>query len=119
MSRRPLAGAWPFARSKKVKRVGTRRLAHPKETSKLQQAAAPSSKGGVSLNQNRSQVEREMSSLVKEDLQKRLFKPLAQKLCEFIEIEVSVQDRYYLCVSGEHHFLISFLNAKSSTEHKG
>ncbi|EDL89901.1 rCG57019, partial [Rattus norvegicus] len=40
-----------------------------------------------------------MSSLVKEDLEKRLFKPLAQNLCEFIEIEVSVQDRYYLCVS--------------------
>ncbi|GAB1289748.1 Exocyst complex component 1-like [Apodemus speciosus] len=42
-----------------------------------------------------------MSSLVKEDLQKKLFKPLAQKLCEFIEIEVSVQDRYYLCVSAQ------------------
>lgn len=60
-----------------------------------------------------------MSSLVKEDLEKRLFKPLAQNLCEFIEIEVSVQDRYYLCVSGEQHFLISFQNAKSSKVHTG
>lgn len=42
-----------------------------------------------------------MSSLVKEDLEKKLFKPLAQNLCEFIEIEFSVQDRYYLCVSGK------------------
>ncbi|XP_062055276.1 exocyst complex component 1-like isoform X1 [Lepus europaeus] len=40
-----------------------------------------------------------MSSLVKEDLEKKLFKPLSQHLYEFIEIEVSVQDRYYLCVS--------------------
>ncbi|KAF4012992.1 hypothetical protein G4228_004458 [Cervus hanglu yarkandensis] len=40
-----------------------------------------------------------MSSLVKEDLEKKLFKPLSQNLCEFIEIEFSVQDRYYLCVS--------------------
>ncbi|XP_023593074.1 exocyst complex component 1-like [Trichechus manatus latirostris] len=40
-----------------------------------------------------------MSSLVKEDLEKKLFKPLSQNLYEFIEIEVSVQDRYYLCVS--------------------
>ncbi|XDA77553.1 hypothetical protein R6Z07F_007685 [Ovis aries] len=40
-----------------------------------------------------------MSSLVKEDLEKKLFKPLSQNLYEFIEIEFSVQDRYYLCVS--------------------
>ena len=71
------------------------------------------------MNQNRSQVEPEMSSLVKEDLEKKLFKPLAQNLCEFIEIEVSVQDRYFLCVSGEQHFLIPFQNAKSPKERKG
>lgn len=53
-----------------------------------------------------------MSSLVKEDLEKKLFKPLAQNLCEFIEIEFSVQDRYYLCVSGKPHFLVSFQKAK-------
>ncbi|XP_038625051.1 exocyst complex component 1-like [Tachyglossus aculeatus] len=40
-----------------------------------------------------------MSSLVKEDLKKKLFKPLSQRLYEFIEIEFSTQDRYYLCVS--------------------
>ncbi|PNI82485.1 EXOC1L isoform 2 [Pan troglodytes] len=33
-----------------------------------------------------------MSSLVKEDLEKKLFKPLSQNLYEFIEIEFSVQD---------------------------
>lgn len=42
-----------------------------------------------------------MSSLVKEDLEKKLFKPLSQNLYEFIEIEFSDQDRYYLCVSGK------------------
>lgn len=61
-----------------------------------------------------SQVEPEMSSLVKEDLEKKLFKPLAQNLCEFIEIEFSVQDRYYLCVSGKQRFLVSFQNAENS-----
>lgn len=50
-----------------------------------------------------------MSSLVKEDLEKKLFKPLSQNLYEFIQIELSVQDRYYLCVSGNMFFLLSFL----------
>nr|KAF6386669.1 exocyst complex component 1 like [Myotis myotis] len=45
-----------------------------------------------------------MSSLVKEDLEKKLFKPLSQNLYEFIQIELSVQDRYYLCVSGQSIF---------------
>uniref|UniRef100_A0A8C3IM79 Exocyst complex component 1 like n=2 Tax=Emydidae TaxID=8476 RepID=A0A8C3IM79_CHRPI len=40
-----------------------------------------------------------MSSLVKEDLQKKLFHPLGQSLREFIEIECSAHDTFYLCVS--------------------
>lgn len=55
-----------------------------------------------------------MSSLVKEDLEKKLFKPLSQNLYEFIEIEFSVQDRYYLCVSGNLFFLLYFLNVNNS-----
>ena len=55
-----------------------------------------------------------MSSLVKEDLEKKLFKPLSQNLYEFIEIEFSVQDRYYLCVSGNLFFLLSFQNVNFS-----
>ena len=55
----------------------------------------------------------EMSSLVKEDLEKKLFKPLSQNLYEFIEIEFSVQDRYYLCVSGNLFFLLSFQNVNN------
>lgn len=54
-----------------------------------------------------------MSSLVKEDLEKKLFKPLSQNLYEFIEIEFSVQDRYYLCVSGNLFFLLYFLNVNN------
>ncbi|XP_032079551.1 exocyst complex component 1-like [Thamnophis elegans] len=38
-----------------------------------------------------------MSSLLKEDLNKKLFRTLGQKLYGFIEIECSGQDRYYLC----------------------
>lgn len=55
-----------------------------------------------------------MSSLVKEDLEKKLFKPLSQNLYEFIEIEFSVQDRYYLCVSGNLFFLLSLQNVNHS-----
>ncbi|KAH1169533.1 hypothetical protein KIL84_000518 [Mauremys mutica] len=40
-----------------------------------------------------------MSSLVKEDLQKKLFQPLGQSLREFIEIECSAHDRFYLCAA--------------------
>ena len=54
-----------------------------------------------------------MSSLVKEDLEKKLFKPLSQNLYDFIEIEFSVQDRYYLCVSGNLFFLLSFQNVNN------
>lgn len=55
-----------------------------------------------------------MSSLVKEDLEKKLFKPLSQNLYEFIEIEFSVQDRYYLCVSGNlFFFLLIFQNVNN------
>nr|XP_016849678.1 PREDICTED: exocyst complex component 1-like [Anolis carolinensis] len=43
-----------------------------------------------------------MSSLVKEDLNKKLFKSLGQSLHEFIEVECSGQDRFYLCASGKH-----------------
>lgn len=50
-----------------------------------------------------------MSSLVKEDLEKKLFKPLSQNLYEFIQIELSVHDRYYLCVSGNVFFLLPLL----------
>uniref|UniRef100_A0A8D0LC59 Exocyst complex component 1-like n=1 Tax=Sphenodon punctatus TaxID=8508 RepID=A0A8D0LC59_SPHPU len=40
-----------------------------------------------------------MSSLVKEDLEKKLFYPLGQSLYEFIEVECTAQDRFYLCAS--------------------
>ncbi|XP_060546788.1 exocyst complex component 1-like [Pantherophis guttatus] len=40
-----------------------------------------------------------MSSLLKEDLNKKLFKTLGQNLYGFIEIECSGQDRFYLCAS--------------------
>lgn len=42
-----------------------------------------------------------MSSLVKEDLNKKLFKSLGQRLYEFIEVECSGKDRFYLCASGK------------------
>lgn len=54
-----------------------------------------------------------MSSLVKEDSEKKLFKPLSQNLYELVEIEFSVQDRYYLCVSGNLFFLLSFQNVNN------
>ncbi|XP_070805214.1 exocyst complex component 1-like [Pituophis catenifer annectens] len=40
-----------------------------------------------------------MSSLLKEDLNKKLFRTLGQNLYGFIEIECSGQDRFYLCAS--------------------
>ncbi|XP_041921495.1 exocyst complex component 1-like [Alosa alosa] len=40
-----------------------------------------------------------MSSLLKEELQKRLFSPEGQTLKDFIEIEEPVQCRHFLCVS--------------------
>ncbi|XP_043919324.1 exocyst complex component 1-like [Protopterus annectens] len=40
-----------------------------------------------------------MSSLLKEDLEKKLFKLEGHKLYEFIEIEYSGKERHYLCVS--------------------
>lgn len=42
-----------------------------------------------------------MSSLVKEDLSKKLFKSLGQRLHEFIEVECPGPHRFYLCVSGK------------------
>lgn len=41
-----------------------------------------------------------MSSLVKEDLAKRLFGPRRQRLQEFIEVEGSGAERCYLCAAG-------------------
>ncbi|XP_015200957.1 exocyst complex component 1-like [Lepisosteus oculatus] len=40
-----------------------------------------------------------MSSLLKEEMQKRLFRPEGQRLDEFIEIVYSAQGRHFLCVS--------------------
>ncbi|MBN3296008.1 exocyst complex component 1-like [Amia ocellicauda] len=40
-----------------------------------------------------------MSSLLKEEMQKRLFRPEGQRLNEFIEIVYSTKGRYFLCVS--------------------
>ncbi|XP_063048226.1 exocyst complex component 1-like [Engraulis encrasicolus] len=42
---------------------------------------------------------REMSSLLREDMQKRLFWPEGQTLKNFIEIEEPTQCRHFLCVS--------------------
>lgn len=41
-----------------------------------------------------------MSSLVKEDLAKRVFGPRRQRLHEFIEVEGSGAERCYLCAAG-------------------
>lgn len=41
-----------------------------------------------------------MSSLVKEDLAKRLFGPRRLRLHEFIEVEGSGAERCYLCAAG-------------------
>ncbi|NXD25780.1 EXC1L protein, partial [Spelaeornis formosus] len=41
-----------------------------------------------------------MSSLVKEDLAKRLFGPRRRRLHEFIEVEGAGTQRYYLCAAG-------------------
>lgn len=54
-----------------------------------------------------------MSSLLKEDLNKKLFRSLGQNLYGFIEIECSGQDRFYLCASGKWGWdirKISYLN---------
>ncbi|XP_033869388.1 exocyst complex component 1-like [Acipenser ruthenus] len=40
-----------------------------------------------------------MSSLIKEEMQKKIFRPDGQCLDEFIEIVYSAQGRYFLCVS--------------------
>lgn len=80
----------------------------------------PKESKGWSGAKTSGQVElEEMSSLVKEDLEKKLFKPLSQNLYEFIEIEFSVQDRYYLCVSGNLFFLLSLQNVNNSTRALG
>ncbi|XP_013373936.1 PREDICTED: uncharacterized protein LOC102009124 [Chinchilla lanigera] len=88
---------WSSARSLRPPRRGRQRaeagsLANPSKSWE--------SEGERDLSQQSGRAEaEEMSSLVKEDLEKKLFKPLSQNLYEFIEIEFSVQDRYYLCVS--------------------
>lgn len=43
----------------------------------------------------------EMSSLLKEEMQRVLFRPKKQKLLEFIEIEEKRSGRHFLCVSGK------------------
>lgn len=55
-------------------------------------------------------MELEEISWVREDFTKKLCKPLSQNLYEFIETEFSFQGRYYLCMSGNLFFLLSFLN---------
>ncbi|KAL4604996.1 exocyst complex component 1-like [Arapaima gigas] len=40
-----------------------------------------------------------MSSLLKEEMQKRVFRPKGQRLEEFIEITESAQKRHFLCLS--------------------
>lgn len=41
-----------------------------------------------------------MSSLVREDMGKKLFGPLGQRLVDFIQIEGAARDSHYLCASG-------------------
>ncbi|XP_063806632.1 exocyst complex component 1-like [Pseudophryne corroboree] len=40
-----------------------------------------------------------MSSLLKEDMVKKLFKPQGHTLCEFIETKSKFKERFYLCTS--------------------
>ncbi|KAG8591934.1 hypothetical protein GDO81_000354 [Engystomops pustulosus] len=40
-----------------------------------------------------------MSSLLKEDMEKKLFKPKGHTLCEFIETKSKSKERFYLCAS--------------------
>ncbi|OCT96860.1 exocyst complex component 1-like [Xenopus laevis] len=40
-----------------------------------------------------------MSSLLKEDMEKKLFKPKGHTLYEFIEIKSELKERFYLCTS--------------------
>lgn len=48
-----------------------------------------------------------MSSLLKEDMAKKLFKPLGHTLYEFIETRSKHKERFYLCTSGNEHFINS------------
>lgn len=64
-----------------------------------------------------------MSSLVKEDLAKRLFRPRRLRLQEFIEVEGTGAGRCYLCAAGtrgcmgpgDPHGLGDFLRVRGST----
>ncbi|XP_075434624.1 exocyst complex component 1-like [Ascaphus truei] len=44
-----------------------------------------------------------MSSLIKEDMEKKLFKPKGHTLYEFIETKSKSKERYYLCASVTKH----------------
>lgn len=46
-----------------------------------------------------------MSSLLREEMQRVLFRPGKQRLVEFIEIKEPAQGRHFLCVSGKWLFL--------------
>lgn len=46
-----------------------------------------------------------MSSLLREEMQRVLFRPGKQRLVEFIEIKEAAQGRHFLCVSGKWLFL--------------
>lgn len=45
-----------------------------------------------------------MSSLLKEEMQRVLFRPEKLRLAEFIEIEEPTDGRHFLCVSGKQHY---------------
>lgn len=46
-----------------------------------------------------------MSSLLREEMQRVLFRPGKQRLVEFIEIKEPAQGRHFLCVSGKWLFI--------------
>uniref|UniRef100_A0A673I0C6 Exocyst complex component 1-like n=1 Tax=Sinocyclocheilus rhinocerous TaxID=307959 RepID=A0A673I0C6_9TELE len=50
-----------------------------------------------------------MSSLLREEMDRVLFRPEEQKLEEFIEIEEQQQGRHFLCVSSKKNRLLSIL----------
>uniref|UniRef100_A0A8C6WR97 Si:dkey-245p14.4 n=1 Tax=Neogobius melanostomus TaxID=47308 RepID=A0A8C6WR97_9GOBI len=57
-----------------------------------------------------------MSSLLREEMQRVLFRPAKQRLMEFIEIEEPAPGRHFLCVSGKIATFIRLMDSYKTTE---